>query len=67
MNYLLAKSHLISSLPSHSNNISSRFFHLLLGICSAAIALPFVTSAIVFSVFLPQEKWEEFWDKFLEA
>ncbi len=39
----------------------------LLGIVSAAIAFPLIVLAIAFSVFLPQEKWEEFWDKFLEA
>ena len=76
MNYLLAKSHLTSFLSSHPKNNSSfrkitniadKFFHLLLGICSAAVALPLFTLAIVFSVFLPQEKWDEFWDEFLEA
>ena len=39
---------------------------LLLGIVSAAIAFPIIMLAIAISVFLPQKKWEEFWDKFLE-
>ena len=41
--------------------------NFLLGVVSAAIAFPIVTLAIALSVFLPQEKWEEFWDEFLEA
>ena len=76
MNYLLVKSHFTSSLLPRleSNSLSEklanaveRFFYLFLGICSVAIALPLLVLAIIFSVFLPQEKWEEFWDEFLEA
>jgi|GEM_PF-3053062 len=40
---------------------------LLLGIVSAAIAFPIIILAVSLSVFLPQERWEEFWDKFLEV
>ena len=75
MNYPSAKSHLTSFLSSRleSNssptitNFADRFFYLLLGICSAVIALPLFALAIVLSAFFPQEKWEEFWDEFLEA
>ena len=55
------------SLSKKTVNPPSRIYRLVLGVCSAAIALPLVSLAILLSVFLSQEKWEEFWDKFLEA
>lgn len=70
MNYLLISSRLV---PSSKNTkvaqkqvkTSPKIVNLLLGICSAAIALPLITGAVLFSVFLPDGKWEEFWDSFL--
>ena len=41
--------------------------NLLLGIVFATTAFPFLASAIAFSFFVSQEKWEEFWNKFLEV
>ena len=75
MIFLLRKPHDLSSMSAKSNmsllekivNTPYKIWHFLVGVCSAAIALPLVTLAIMLSVFLPQEKWEEFWDKFLES
>jgi hypothetical protein len=39
----------------------------ILGVCSAAVALPFVTLIVLSSTFFSKDKWEEFWDKFLES
>ena len=41
-------------------------FNSVLGICSAVIIFPVIYLAVMFSVFVTDEKWEEFWDKFLE-
>ena len=68
--------YLSSFIPSNSNfaadkqeRVSTKrsISNVLLGVVSAAIAFPLVAFAIALSVFLPQEKWEEFWDKFLEV
>ena len=76
MNFLVEKSFSSSSLmPSKSSmsrldqiiNTPSRTADLLLGVCSAAIAFPLITLVIMFSIFFPEHKWEEFWDKFLES
>ena len=56
------------TVPYERNNIRIHrsTSSLLLGVVSAAVAFPVVVLAISLSVFLPQEKWEEFWDKFIE-
>ncbi|MCC0177053.1 hypothetical protein I4641_08695 [Waterburya agarophytonicola K14] len=45
---------------------SGRTFDLVLGVFTAAIAFPLVSLTIVLSVFFSDDRWEEFWDKFLE-
>ena len=70
MNYLLVSSRLVSSSENTKAakkqvGTSSKIVNLLLGICGTAIALPLITGAVLLSMFLPQGKWEEFWDSFL--
>ena len=69
-------SYWLSFIPSNSNFAANKqdrvstkrsVLDFLLGVVSAAIAFPLIMLAIAVSVFLPQEKWEEFWDKFLEV
>ena len=70
MNYLLISSHLVSSsantkLAEKKVKTYPKIFKLLLGIGSAAIALPLITGAVLLGAFLPDGKWQEFWDSFL--
>lgn len=67
--YRLGKPQLNSRLtinqPCKVNLIRSKS-NLLLGLISALLALPIITLIVMSSAFVSQQKWEEFWDLFLE-
>ena len=77
MNFIINKSFSFLSHNQKINNLAvsehqpihlkPKPFDLILSVCSAAIALPLVTIIILSSAFFAEDKWEEFWDKFLEV
>jgi len=77
MNFIIKKSFSFLSHNQKINNLAiseyqqihvkPKPFDLILGVSSAVIAFPLVTIIILFSAFFTEDKWEEFWDKFLEV
>lgn len=64
---LKARRNSLAVCENQAIHVPVKTFDLILGVFSAVIALPFVTLIVLSSAFFSKDKWEEFWDKFLES